>query len=118
MAARLSRQQIKDADDLPTTSVDVPEWNGCVLVRGMTAGERDRFDQEMLKAKQSGRPVASVRAALALTCVLNEDHSPMFELADLEWLQNKSGTAMDRIFDAVRGLSGMGEGATEQAAGN
>ncbi len=40
----LSRDQILGASDLPTETVDVPEWGGQVIVRSMTGAERDRFE--------------------------------------------------------------------------
>ena len=42
--ALLSKADILGCNDIPTELVEVPEWGGSVKVRGMTAGERDRFD--------------------------------------------------------------------------
>ena len=44
----LSREDIAQADDIVIEAVDVPEWGGTVLVKGMTGAERDRFEISML----------------------------------------------------------------------
>ena len=38
----LNREQILAANDVKTRIVDVPEWGGSVIVRGLTSLERDR----------------------------------------------------------------------------
>ena len=43
----LSRDDILGSDDLRLERVDVPEWNGVLYVRVMTAGERDQFEAEV-----------------------------------------------------------------------
>ena len=35
----LTREQILEADDLPTESLDVPEWGGEVLIRALNGAQ-------------------------------------------------------------------------------
>ena len=99
-SAGLTRDAILAAEDLKSERVDVPEWGGHVLVRQMTAGDRDKFD--IFIYEQKG---ASVRAWLVGMCVVDGDGKRMFTDADLEGLAGKNGEAMDRVFQAARKLN-------------
>ena len=41
----LSKEQILQADDLKTETVEVPEWGGDVLLRELRGRERDAFEE-------------------------------------------------------------------------
>ena len=40
----LTRDQILQANDLVTETVEVPEWGGSVFVKSLTGVERDQFE--------------------------------------------------------------------------
>ena len=71
---RLSRDDILKAADNEPEEIDVPEWGGSVLVRGMTGRERDAFELSMLQPGRGGRRVvdpANVRAKLVARCCVD-----------------------------------------------
>ncbi len=117
----LSKDQILKADDLPMEDVSVPEWPGddgspgIVRVRGLTGTERDRFEFAMAAARKDPSKV-EVRAQIVGRCMVDEDGSRLFTDNEISRLGAKSGAALDRVFDAVRELSGMGDDAVEEAA--
>lgn len=111
----LSKDDILKADDLPTEDVDVPEWGGTVRVRGLTGTERDRFEFALAAAREKPDQV-EVRAHLVARCIVDEDGGRLFTDKEVGKLGGKSGAALDRVFDKVRELSGMGDGALEEAA--
>lgn len=111
----LSRDQILATDDLPVEEVEVPEWGGTVLVRGMQGNERDRFEMAMYLTKDDLEEKAVVRARVVAWCTLNEDRRPIFTPKDVDWLGRKSARALDRVFDVAKRLSGIGEKATKEA---
>lgn len=111
----LSKDDILKADDLPARDVDVPEWGGTVRVRGLTGAERDRYDF-VLAAVKDDPSKAQFRADLVGRCMVDEDGKRLFSDSEVTKLAAKSGAALDRIFDVVRELSGMGKGATDKAA--
>ena len=115
MGDYLDAAAILAADDLPGEDLDVPEWKGTVRVRGLTGLERDRFEFLMAAAKDSPDKV-NVRANLVGRCIIKEDGSRAFTDKQLAKLGEKSGAALDRVFDKVRELSGMGAKAQEKAA--
>ena len=59
--ARLSRDQILEADDLKTEEIEVPEWNGSVVVRELRGRERDAFEEGSLD-KQRNLKMTNMRA--------------------------------------------------------
>lgn len=113
--ALLSKDDILGADDLPTEDVPVPEWGGDVRVRGLTGVERDRFEFGMAAVKDKPEE-ANFRAQIVGRCIVDEDGKRLFTDKELVKLGAKSGAALDRVFDVVRGLSGMGDKALKEAA--
>lgn len=111
----LTKDAILAADDLPAEDVEVPEWGGTVRVRGLTGTERDRFEFAMAAAKDRPDRV-DVRAQVVGRCIVDENGERLFTDKELVKLGSKSGAALDRVFDVVRGLSGMGDQAVEGAA--
>lgn len=111
----LSKDDILKADDLPQTEVEVPEWGGTVRVRGLSGTERDRFEFS-LAAAQNNPSKVQVRAEIVGRCMVDEDGKRLFTDNEITKLGTKSGAALDRVFDVVRELSGMGDDAVEKAA--
>lgn len=116
----LTRDQIQAARDLPTREVPCPEWGGVVLVRGLTGAERDAFEESLWAGAGKGRHVAlaNIRAKLAALCVIDKDGQPVFSETDVAWLGQKSAAPLDRIYDAVTALSGIGEDDLKALEGN
>lgn len=121
MGGYLTKSAILGADDLPTADVEMPEWPdkdgdpGLVRVRGLTGTERDRFEFQMAAARERPDQVA-VRASIVGRCLIDEDGNRLFTDKELDRLGGKSGTALDRLFEIVRRLSGMLTEAAEEAA--
>ena len=104
------RETILQAQDIKTEQVKVPEWNATVNVRGLTAGERDDFEASWFVMDASGemvRSIANLRARLCVRSVVDENGNRLFTDADTEALGQKSGRAMDRIYEVASRLSGL-----------
>lgn len=100
--AHLTRAAILEQNDRPIREVPVPEWGGKVLVRMMSAGERDAFE-----ASQQGDPHKDLRARLAVATVCDADGVPLFTAEDVPALTAKSARALDRIFAAAARHNGI-----------
>jgi hypothetical protein len=109
----LTRDQILAATDLPTAQVDVPEWGGSVLVRTMTAGQRDRFE-----ASVQGKRIEDIRATLAALTICGEDGSLLFSAEDVAALAGKSALALNRVFETAGRLNGILPGDVEELEKN
>lgn len=108
----LDKATILTASDLPTEKVPVPEWGGTVLVRGLTAAERDAYDMSLVEQREGVQGISltnmtNMRARLVARCVVDEKGTRLFNDEDVEALGQKSGTPIDRIAEVARRLSGM-----------
>lgn len=128
----LTRESILGAKDLQRAEVEVPEWGGKVLVRGMTANERADFEKNTSTAKTKvrggGRKGAQidydiemhaykVRVLVAQWCIIDEDGKRIFQPADVKELGEKSDAALRRCFDKIMDLSGLSADAEEAIEG-
>lgn len=117
----LTRDQILEADDLRRLEVAVPEWGGTLLVRGLTGAERDQYEASMIRWKgdsKIGADMANARARLVAMAAIDEHGKRLFSDRDVRLLGEKSGAALDRVFDAVAGLSGLGAAVIDGLAAN
>ncbi len=107
----LTRDEILGADDLNTESVDVPEWGGTVFVRELTGSERDTWEASVVKTNGTKVTIDSrnMRAKLVALCVVDADGKRVFTEKDAIKLGAKSAAALDRVVDAARRLSRIGE---------
>lgn len=107
----LNKDAIKSSADLKSEVLAVPEWGGEVKVRGMTGTERDAFEASMFvgDGKERKMNLDNMRARIVVLCCVDENGDRIFENGDVGWLGNKSGSALDRVYDVARRLSGMTE---------
>lgn len=120
MANLLSRDAILGASDIKSEDVHVPEWGGTVRVKGLTAAQRDVFESQLvsMRGKDVNLNMSGVRAKIASMAIVGEDGSKLFTEADVKALGEKSGAALDRVFEVVTRLSGIGENDVEELVGN
>jgi hypothetical protein len=117
---QLTRDQILSAPDLKKERVEVPEWGGFVWVRGLTALERDRYDESLLKRVKGRRLIdaTGARAKLVALTVTNEAGQRIFSDADVEALNAKSAAPIDRLFTVAQRLSAVTEEQIEDLVKN
>lgn len=92
--ASLTKEQIRNAEDVTIEAVHVPEWGGDVHFRRLKANESERVFQ-ILDKGSLGHP------ELVVLACCNEDGSPLFSADDLEWLRTKSYSSVQRIVAAI-----------------
>ena len=119
----LTKEAILAADDLPTETLDVPEWGGAVRVRGLNCADRDAYLAGLMKWKKveggkltfdpAGLP--GIKARLIQMTVLNGDGAPMFSPGEIDLIGHKAASAIDRIYIVAMRLSGLSAEAAETA---
>jgi hypothetical protein len=112
----LSKEQILECNDIKSEVVQVPEWNGEVLVQGLTLADKDKWTDAIVvdgKASMEG-----ATGSLCALCMRNEDGSRLFESSDIPALQQKSAQALDRVFQVAQRLSGIGQDEIEETVKN
>ena len=97
------RDRAMAATVLPTESVTVPEWECDVLMQSMTARAKDAFEKGI---HEDG--LVNFRARLVIACALDpETEEPAFTEDDLDWLGDRSASAVSRLYDVAAKLNGV-----------
>jgi len=117
---RLTKEAILAAKDSVTEEVNVEEWGGTVLVRGLTGKERDLFEAMLMerRGKKLIPNMANIRAKLIACCCVDDDGTRLFTDQDAEALGDKSGAALDRVYEVAARLSGMRDEDIEELVGD
>ncbi|MFJ5644034.1 hypothetical protein [Streptomyces sp. NPDC093223] len=122
----LNRDAILGAVDVQTEKVDVPEWGGDVIVRGLTGDELDAFQGSIRQFRPTfdGKGMEAVliqegmRAKLLTKCLIDEAGERLFTDQDASALGAKNGSVIDRLYDVAARLSGLSEEEKEALEGN
>ena len=107
------------AAPLKTEELEVPELGGTVLVRELTAKERNEFSYPFASEdpKVVQKNLLNMHARLAQMCLVDKSGVSLFKKNEVGKLEEVSAGALQRIFDKCRELSGMDDN-TEEIAGN
>lgn len=102
------RQQILDTDDIKEEEVGVEEWNCKILVRGLTGKDRSEILTSALT--RDGRlDFSKVYPDLVIATSFDpETGEKIFSKTDREVLNEKSGSALEKIAGKAVKLSGLG----------
>ena len=119
----LTAEAIFAAQDLPKTWVECPEWGkgSGVYIRGMTGAERDQFESRVSGLQAGGgvqMDYTNLRASLVASCAVDGDGNRIFKTGDVDALGKKAGVVLDRLFDAARRASGIGDSDMQELAKN
>ena len=116
----LTRDQILQANDLETRSLDVPEWGGKVRVRALTGVERDALEASAIQGKGKNRDVnlTNFRAKLCARAIVDEQGKRIFEDADIAALGRKSSGALSKVYNLAAELSGISDADVDELTKN
>lgn len=118
----LSKDQILKADDFKTQAVDVPEWGGNVYVKTLSAQDRDKYESDWYRYRETRfgdtKNTMHFRAFLVARTACDEEGKLLFADGDVEALAGKSGSAVARIADAAILLNGLFGSTREDDAKN
>lgn len=117
----LTRDEFLQAQDTKKEKVYVPQLNGSVYVQGLTAADRDIWEDYMLSIRDASplhKKKGKARALLVALSTVDEAGNKLFTLEDIEAIGQKSSLAIDRICKVAQRLSFVTEGDIEEAAKN
>lgn len=105
-----TKEEILAREDLGYAEVLVPEWGGAVVrLKEMSGAVRDAFETaaflEREAAKKEGRNPRNVRARMAVFSIVDPKGALVFDETDIPALSQKSGKALDRIWDKAQELN-------------
>lgn len=117
----LKRREILAAKDFRLEPVDVPEWGGRVYVRTMTGEERDAFEDKVLEIRdpKTGIPksIKGLKTLLVSLTACDKEGKRLFAGdGDAKKLAQKSGAAIERIFEVAQRLSHITDEAIQELA--
>jgi hypothetical protein len=111
------REKILAAEDIPSETVEIPEWGVELLVKGMTAGERLSLMQNAYDQTTQQVNMAIVYPDVVVACAHDpKTGEPVFTDADKSELMKKASAAIERLAGIGLRLSGIGQ-AEQDAAG-
>ena len=113
---KLSKDDIFKADDLPTKDIDIPEWGGTLTIRTLTGAERDEWESAFVN--QDKIDIRGLKSRLVQLTTMNGDGQQMFTKADLQKINGKSASVIDRIFQVSQRLSGLTKEDAEEMVEN
>jgi hypothetical protein len=112
----LTKDQILAADDLGLLKLTVPEWGGDVYIRVMTVGERDAYENEWQRKKETG--VDDFRTKFLVRCLVDEKGGRLFDNGDVARLAQKSARVMNRVWLAAMEHNNLSDQSIEELAKN
>lgn len=112
------RDKILNADDIKTEEVTVQEWGVNVKVKGMTGKSRSNL-LEVCVDKDGNMDFEKLYPLLLIGTVYDpESDEKVFEAADHDALNEKSGGALEKVAKVAMKLSGLDEGSAGKAEKN
>jgi hypothetical protein len=123
----LNKADVRDAHDRVIEKVPVPEWGTdkpvherFLFVRSLTAGECDQMEESCIEARKRGAKVTlrNMRARLVALAACDERGVPVFTDSDVEWLTDKAGAPVNRLYAKAQELSGITESDLEELEKN
>lgn len=118
MASEL-RKKALEAEDIRTEEVHVPEWDVTLKVKGMTGAQRAKFLRSASNPVSGEVNFEKFFANLVIATAFDPDSDePVFEDADRDALNQKSGAVINRLALVAQDLSGLGDKVMEDAKGN
>lgn len=116
----LTKEQIFAANDSKTMTVSVPEWGGEVIVKTMSASEKDEWEYLTFIDKDTDARAKSkkVRATLCALCIVDEKGNSLFSTQDVEQLGKKSAKALTKVYDVCCKLNFLTEDDIEELKKN
>jgi hypothetical protein len=105
----LDADAILATNDTREEDVWVPEWKSHVRMRGLTGSQRDAYEASITVGKGPNQTInaRNARAKLVVLCAIKPDGSPLFKTDQVAALGAKSASAVQRLFDSARKLSGL-----------
>lgn len=122
MSVLNDKQQIRDLQDRPTETVQVPEWSCDVRVQALSGRGREVFNEDLrtrLEVAGNGVLPGGVFWALVMVhTVVDESGASVFSAEDVDWLSEKNEAVLDRVAQVGLRLNGLGQAAAERAEKN
>ena len=102
---------------IPTATVKVAGIDGLVSLRGLTAGERDQWEQYVYSERDVKKGVKNIRASLVVRCI-TEAGVRLFTDAEMDQIRSMPASVIDKLYKHCQHLSGLGAKDAEELEKN
>lgn len=103
---------------IPLASVKVAGLDGLVSLRGLTAGERDSWEQYVYSERDIKKGVKNIRASLVVRCIIDEAGVRLFTDAEVDTVGSMPASVVDKLYEHCQKLSGLGAKDSEELEKN
>lgn len=115
----LSREEILGLADREIREVAVPQWNGTVYLRSLSAGEREMWEAGELEIQKNASEFqrrVHQRARLLALCLCDAAGNQIFGATDVLALSGRNDLAIDSLAEIAMRMNGIGQKAADEAA--
>jgi hypothetical protein len=103
---------------IPTATVKVAGIDGLVSLRGLTAGERDSWEQYVYSERDIKKGVKNIRASLVVRCLTDEAGVRLFTDSEIAEVGAMPASVIDKLYEHCQRLSGLGAKDAEELEKN
>lgn len=114
------REQILNAKDIESETITIKQWkNAKIEVRGLNGQDRSKLLNDAIDQQSGKMNFEKLYPTLVIYTSYDPDSGErIFSEADRDFLNQKSGAALEQIANLALKLSGLQEGATNKAIKN
>lgn len=106
----LTASEIWAVEDTPERTIEIPEWNGSVRVRGLTLQQIATVAEKATIRNPRTNAEEQDRGLMAAYTIIEGMVEPKMQIADIGRLRGRAATAITRIVQAISSL-----GTTEES---
>jgi hypothetical protein len=119
----LSKEDIIGATDVEFAYVECPEWGGRVKLRSLNSAQRTRIEDHIQifdnpDTKLKGVRQSGIKEMAIAEAAIDEDGRQLFSEEDVQLIASKNAKVVDRLWEKIAVMSGIGEMARDEAAKN
>lgn len=103
---------------IPTATVKVAGIDGLVSLRGLSASDRDLWEQEVFSQRDIKKGVKNIRASLVVRCLTDEAGVRLFTDAEIAEVGAMPANVIDKLYEHCQRLSGLGAKDAEELEKN
>lgn len=106
----LTRGEAVDVDDTELLMVEVPEWGGCVYLKGLTGEESVMYAEQTEKAAKKQEVWKEEMLWLLSRTILDGNKEPLFPGEQgIKDLAKKNGVVLGKLYNLALRLSILGD---------
>lgn len=100
----LTKDQIKQANDIVLSEYDVPEWGGSIFIRSLSGAQMADAQKAFKKASDQEKLTLMI-----IYCACDEQGNQLFSFTDTPWLNAKNMNVLLRVVNECNRVNGFAD---------